>query len=303
MEQSYFDNNQTITKQSSVMVTSIFCDPQDSQASSPTLYSSIPLLTDCDYPNLNSDSNSNFNESIFFNYQEIFQEPAKFTLKTLLSDKCDVNLLSMFLSVSNNNNYNVKVDGNDYHDRNQDKSSNHCHLYHGKAESSESNFIYHYLINDRLINEPAIHLDPILHVIPSSNLDSNSTCHSMVDSMFIEIGFCPQHQLNRNEQISIAELSQACTVLNNPYTKMIEASMFDNQNHINSSGAFDLMIPQYMLHRLIRMAKQLTSFTGLRSQDQCTIMKNRLIELFAIRSVLMFDPDKEVWALMDVSMI
>ena len=63
----------------------------------------------------------------------------------------------------------------------------------------------------------------------------------------------------------------------------------------------DCGIAEFFIHRLIRMSKRLGSFANLILGDQIDLLQHNIIDMLVIRSVLLYDPDREAFCFLDVS--
>ncbi|UXI15482.1 non-structural maintenance of chromosomes element 4 A-like [Sarcoptes scabiei] len=91
----------------------------------------------------------------------------------------------------------------------------------------------------------------------------------------------------------IQELSIACSILKNPYKRIVYKSSSYNHN---------CMVTEFYIHRLIRMSKRITAFNSLTFSNQLKLLKNGIIEMICLRSVQLYDPDREAWNFLDVSL-
>lgn len=152
------------------------------------------------------------------------------------------------------------------------------------ATNAESNdFISTCLISTNDQAEDSCNYDPVIEFVP--RIGTN-------DVMFREIGFS-NRELILPERCLIKELTDACTVLKNPYKRIL---VFNNYDSVRSCR-----ITEYSFHRLIRMSKRLSRFSQLPLSDQAKMLKFSLLEMLAIRSVLVYNPDRESWGFIDVS--
>lgn len=161
-----------------------------------------------------------------------------------------------------------------------------------------------------ITNSSSNNADYFLTSLTSSNVSEEEPCsedplveslHYQInpletdDAMFREIGF-PTRELILPEKCLIRELSSACAVLQNPYHQIRDIS---SQKKLKLQTD-DLLLTQHYFFRMIRMAKGLGSFSTFSTNDQAMMLKQRLLEMVAIRSALFYHPDRESWCFIDV---
>ena len=137
--------------------------------------------------------------------------------------------------------------------------------------------------NDQI--EDSCNYDPVIEFVPRIGTD---------DAIFREIGLS-NRELILPERCLLKELTDACNVLKNPYKRIL---VFNNYDSVRSCR-----ITEYTFHRLIRMSKRLSRFSQLPLSDQANMLKLGLLEMLAIRSVLVYNPDRESWGFIDVSIV
>jgi len=128
--------------------------------------------------------------------------------------------------------------------------------------------------------------EAILEFMPYiQNCDTNQALVPLTS----ELGF-PPRELILPEKYLLMELTNACTVLQNPYKRY---EYFD----LSNSGR----MTEYTFYRLIRMCKQLSAFSQLCRVEQGLVLKRSLLRLLHMRSVLMYNRDRDSWCFVDVS--
>lgn len=128
--------------------------------------------------------------------------------------------------------------------------------------------------------------DPVL-----GTFSSRITSAAADTSLFRDIR-CSNRELIQPERFMIKELSEACVVLHNPYKRIL---------YINSVMNHQCQIVEFFIHRLIRMAKRLSAFNQLSGASQGELLKRNLLKMLGIRSVVLYDKDREAWFFLDVS--
>ena len=146
-----------------------------------------------------------------------------------------------------------------------------------------NDFISNCLISNNDHSDEACNYDPVIEDVP--RIGTNEV-------MLREIGFS-NRELILPERCLIKELTEACSVLKNPYKRIL---VFNNYDSVRSCR-----ITEYSFHRLIRCAKRLSRFSMLPLGDQAKMLKYSLLEMLAMRSVLSYNPDRESWGFIDVS--
>lgn len=152
------------------------------------------------------------------------------------------------------------------------------------TRSEANDFISNCLISNNDHSDEASNYDPVIEDVP--RIGTNEV-------MLREIGFS-NRELILPERCLIKELTEACSVLKNPYKRIL---VFNNYDSVRSCR-----ITEYSFHRLIRCAKRLSRFSMLPLGDQAKMLKYSLLEMLAMRSVLSYNPDRESWGFIDVSL-
>lgn len=152
------------------------------------------------------------------------------------------------------------------------------------TRSEANDFISNCLISNNDHSDEACNYDPVIEDVP--RIGTNEV-------MLREIGFS-NRELILPERCLIKELTEACSVLKNPYKRIL---VFNNYDSVRSCR-----ITEYSFHRLIRCAKRLSRFSMLPLGDQAKMLKYSLLEMLAMRSVLSYNPDRESWGFIDVSL-
>ena len=149
---------------------------------------------------------------------------------------------------------------------------------------THSNYLANYLQKSDDQCEEYLKYDPVMEFFP--RISSNS-------SPLKDMGFS-NRELILPERCLIKELSDACSILKNPYKRIIYIT-FSSQDTPHQCH-----ITEFFIHRLIRMSKRLSSFSQLSLNDQVNLLKCGLIEMLCLRSVLLYDNDRESWCFLDV---
>ncbi len=114
-----------------------------------------------------------------------------------------------------------------------------------------------------------------------------------ITPLFTSIGFSVR-EFTFTEKCLLQELSNACSVLQNPYRSLRHISAEQN-NLLNIS-----LISEHFLRRLVQMCSKLDGFRALEPVDQKAMLRSSLLEMTAIRSVLMYSDDRKAWLTVDV---
>jgi len=127
-------------------------------------------------------------------------------------------------------------------------------------------------------------IDQIISVAIKAEFESDSLVNGCHRSLA---------KLNDREQAKLHELYIASRCLDEP-VGIEEDSTFNRYNNeptlISVINLTDLAIK-----RIIKMAKQIFSFTQLCQEDQVSLLKGGCIELMILRSVINFDLEKNAW--------
>ncbi|OTF73371.1 hypothetical protein BLA29_013783, partial [Euroglyphus maynei] len=97
----------------------------------------------------------------------------------------------------------------------------------------------------------------------------------------------------------IQELTSACLLLKNPYKRIQYSTLFTKNPKYPSHMPHDCSVVEFFIHRLIRMSKRLHSFADLILGDQIDLIKHNIIDMLVLRSVLLYDPDRDAYCLLD----
>lgn len=146
------------------------------------------------------------------------------------------------------------------------------------------NYIENYLEDSEDQFADIGNFDPVLEIVP--RIGDNR--------LFREIGFS-NRELIQPERCLIKELTAACSLLKNPYKRIVFT------NFTTTDTIHQCRITEFFIHRLIRMSKRLSSFSQMSLADQVRLLKTGLIEMLCLRSVLLYDPDRDSWNFLDVS--
>ncbi|KAI2795612.1 Ligand binding domain protein [Blomia tropicalis] len=134
--------------------------------------------------------------------------------------------------------------------------------------------------------------DCIRHCLEFKSSDQIEPSESEIIEQFWQTDNSPNEQMNQQQEIDcIKELVRAGMVLKNPYLRYRHFAFNEN---IESSN-----VVQHAFHRLIQMAKRLKWFNELDRIDQVILLRSRLIDMFAVRLVLMFNFDHCAFEFMD----
>lgn len=143
-------------------------------------------------------------------------------------------------------------------------------------------------VDDSESNNANNYYDPVL-----GTFSSRITSAAADTSLFRDIR-CSNRELIQPERFMIKELTEACVVLHNPYKRIL---------YINSVMNHQCQIVEFYIHRLIRMAKRLSAFNQLSIASQGELLKRNLLKMLGIRSVVLYDKDREAWFFLDVSLV
>src|SRR5699024_10114139 len=140
-------------------------------------------------------------------------------------------------------------------------------------------------------------LVPIKSTKSSSNsFDSNKGLEPWLENfiptfnLLPDLGF-PDHELLLQERNILLELTSACTLLKNPYKRMRE----------HTFGNSGCRVHGYYFYRLIRSALRLTTFGSKSRSIQGRLLKDNLMRMMALRSVLLYNEYRDAWSVVDVS--
>lgn len=174
--------------------------------------------------------------------------------------------------------------------------------YSFSSSSSPSSYSPSSSSNQELIaynnNGPPSKYDLILNFIPfvqaasrSFQRITSSSTAAIAASIPPEIGF-PEDELLLPEKYLLNEVHSAGELLKNPYKRIREFAQLDPE--------YTGRMTEFILFRLIRMAKQLNGFASKTKEMQGTLLKHGLIEMMVLNSVLMYSEYRDAWAFVDV---
>ncbi|XP_075679882.1 uncharacterized protein LOC113789465 isoform X2 [Dermatophagoides pteronyssinus] len=215
------------------------------------------------------------------------------------------NMDTMMVSINDendNNNYNYKENINN-------NNNNYLRNYltdviDGDDEMIEKNFLYDYDPATELMPPPP----PPPPAIPSSSSKKSSMNkqlkQSQPSSSSSSLPLLRQISLSDDELYIpelylIQELTSACLLLKNPYKRIQYSSLLTKNPKYPCHMPHDCGIAEFFIHRLIRMSKRLGSFANLILGDQIDLLQHNIIDMLVIRSVLLYDPDREAFCFLD----
>ncbi len=123
--------------------------------------------------------------------------------------------------------------------------------------------------------------------------------HPVADprSVYDEIGFSPAQELLLPEKCLLQELTAACSVLQNSYTRLETVA----ENNEEDLGGRASHLSACLFNRLEQAANRLGAFRRLNAEDRRRMLQGpSLLEMAAIRSVLLYDEFRDAWCVFDV---
>ncbi|KAH9426438.1 zinc ion binding [Dermatophagoides pteronyssinus] len=214
------------------------------------------------------------------------------------------NMDTMMVSINDendNNNYNYKENINN-------NNNNYLRNYltdviDGDDEMIEKNFLYDYDPATELMPPPP----PPPPAIPSSSSSKKSSMNKQLKQSQPSSSSLPllrqislsDDELYIPELYLIQELTSACLLLKNPYKRIQYSSLLTKNPKYPCHMPHDCGIAEFFIHRLIRMSKRLGSFANLILGDQIDLLQHNIIDMLVIRSVLLYDPDREAYCFLD----
>ncbi|KAH9506924.1 zinc ion binding, variant 2 [Dermatophagoides farinae] len=234
---------------------------------------------------------------------------------SLSTDYCCLNSIqfnnnnsdTMMVSINDDNNYNRKENGNNY-------LRNYLTNTDTDDEMIEKNFtLYDYYPATELMPPPPPPPAPLS--MPSSSKTLKSSFFKKQQQQqqqrqreqknlqssipLLQKLSLSNDELYEPELYLIQELTTACLLLKNPYKRIQYSSLFTKNPKYPSHMPHDCGITEFFIHRLIRMSKRLGSFAKLMLDDQIELLKHNVLDMLLIRSVLLYDPDRKAFCLLD----
>lgn len=105
---------------------------------------------------------------------------------------------------------------------------------------------------------------------------------------YIELETYPTLQEIENDRLE--ELKNACLLLRNPYSQIVNET-----NHLGDA----LKVTEAAIRRLIKMSKRLSAFNRLSQNDQISLLKSSIIEMMCIRATTSYNSENNYWYFID----